>query len=66
MKDISDGGLSSFLIQKSICNFSIDSRDETVTVNECDNDLLPEPLASLFDNDVVNIDPYIIADRNQW
>ena len=34
---------SRFPIQKVIYDFSIDSRDETLTADECDNNLLPEP-----------------------
>ena len=47
---------SSFPIQKGICEFSIDSGDETLTADECDNNLLPEPLTSLFDYEAVNLE----------
>ena len=46
LKDISPNAaiFISFLIQKGTCDFSIDSRDETLTADECDSNLLPEPL----------------------
>ena len=46
---------SSFPIQKDICDISIDSGDEKLTADECDSNLLPDPLTSLFDYEAVNL-----------
>ena len=46
---------STFPIQKGICDFSVDSGDETLTADECDNNILLEPLTSLFDYEAVNL-----------
>ena len=51
---------SSFPIQKGICNFSVDSGDGTVAADECDNNLLPEPLTSLFDCEAVNLEKALL------
>ena len=58
LKDIPPNAaiFSSFLIQKGICDFSKDAGNETLTADECDNNLLPEPLTSLFDCEAVNLE----------
>ena len=62
LKDIAPNAAiySSFSIQKGICNFSVDSGDETVTADECDNNLLPEFLTSLFDYEAVNLEKALL------
>ena len=55
---------SSFTIQKDICNFSIGSGDETVTADECDSNLLPEPLTSLFDYEAVNLEKALLKEHS--
>ena len=66
LKDIAPNAaiFSSFPIQKGICNFSIDSGDETVTADECDNNLLPEPLTSLFDYEAVNLEKALLKEHS--
>ena len=58
LKDIAPNAaiFTSFPIQKDICDFSIDSGDERLTADKCDNNLSPEPLASLFDYEAVNLE----------
>ena len=46
---------STFPIQKGICDFSVDSGDETLTADECDINILLEPLTSLSDYEAVNL-----------
>lgn len=48
--------ISSFQIQKGICDFTKDSRHETVTADEWNNNLLPIAGISLFDSVAVNLD----------
>ena len=55
---------SSFPIQKGICDFSIDSGDEILTVDECDNNLLPQPLTSLFDYEAVNLEKGLLKEHS--
>ena len=66
LKDIAPNAVifSSFTIQKDICNFSIGSGDETVTADECDNNLLPEPLTSLFDYEAVNLEKALLKEHS--
>ena len=66
LKDIATNAaiLSSFLIQKGICDFSIDSRDEALTADECDNNLLPETLTSLFDYEAVNLEKALLKEHS--
>ena len=66
LKDIATNAaiLSSFLIQKGICDFSIDSRDEALTADECDNNLLPETLTSLFDYEAVNPEKALLKEHS--
>ena len=65
LKDIAPNAaiFSSFPIQKGICDFSIDSGDETLTADECDNNLLPEPLTSLFDYEAVNLEKALLKEH---
>ena len=55
---------SSFPIQKGICDFSIDSGDETLTADKCDNNLLPERLTSLFDYEAVNLEKRFLKEHS--
>ena len=55
---------SSFPIKKGICDFSIDSGDETLTADECDNNLLPEVLTSLFDYEAVNLEKALLKEHS--
>ena len=66
LKDIAPNTriFSSFAIQKSKCDFSIDSGDETLTADECDNDLLSEPLSSLFDYKAVNLQKALLKEHS--
>ena len=66
LKDIPPNAaiFSSFPIQKGICDFSIDSEDETLTTDECDNNLLPEPLTSLFDYEAVNLEKSLLKEHS--
>ena len=52
-------------IQKDICDFSIDSGDETLTEDECDNNLLPELLTSLFDYETVNLEKALLKEHSR-
>ena len=54
----------SFPIQKGICDFSIDSVDETFTADECDNNLFPEPLTSLSDYEAVNPEKGLLKEHS--
>ena len=66
LKDIATNAaiLSSFLIQKDICDFSIDSGDEALTADQCDNTLLPETLTSLFDYEAVNLEKALLKEHS--
>ena len=66
LKDIAPNAaiFSSFPIQKGICDFSIDSGDETLTADECDNNLLPENLTSLFDYTAVNLEKALLKEHS--
>ena len=66
LKDIAPNAaiFSSFLIQKGVCDFSIDCGDETLTADECDNNLLPEPLTSLFDYEAVNLEKALLKEHS--
>ena len=55
---------SSFPIQKGQCDFSIDSEDEILTADECDNNLLPQPLTSLFDYEAVNLEKGLLKEHS--
>ena len=66
LKDISPNAaiFSSFPVQKSVCDVSIDSRDETFTADECDNNILPEPLTSLFDYEAVSLEKALLKEHS--
>ena len=66
LKDIAPNAaiFSSFPIQKGVCDFSIDSGDETLTADECDNNLLPETLTSLFDYTAVNLEKALLKEHS--
>ena len=66
LKDIAPNAaiFTSFPIQKDICDFSIDSGDERLTADKCDNNLLPEPLASLFDYEAVNLENALLKEHS--
>ena len=66
LKDIASNAsiFSSFPVQKGICDFSIDSRDETLTADKCDNNLLPEPLTSLLDYEAVNLEKALLKEHS--
>ena len=66
LKDISPNAaiFSSFPVQKSVCDVSIDSRDETLTADECDNNILPEPLTSLFDYEAVSLEKALLKEHS--
>ena len=66
IKDIASNAaiFSSFPIQKGLYDFSIDSGDETSTTDECDNNLLPEPLTNLFDYEAVNLEKALLQEHS--
>ena len=66
LKDIAPNAaiFNNFLIKKYKLDFSIDSEDETVTADECDNNLLPEPLTSLSDYEAVNLEKALLKERS--
>ena len=66
LKDIAPNAaiFSSFPIQKGIWNFSLDSGDEIVTADECDNNLLTETLTSLFDYEAVNLEKALLKEHS--
>ena len=66
LKDIAPntGIFSSFAIQKRKCDFSIDSGDQTLTADECDNNLLSEPLSSLLDYKAVNLQKAVLKEQS--
>ena len=66
LKDIAPNAaiFNSFPILKGICDFSIDSGDETLTADECDNNLLPEPVTSLFDYEAVNLEKALLKEHS--
>ena len=66
LKDIAPntGKFSSFAIQKRKCDFSIDSGDQTLTADECDNNLLSEPLSSLLDYKAVNLQKALLKEHS--
>ena len=55
---------SKFPIQKGICDFSVDSGDETLTADECDSNILLEPLTSLFDYEAVNLEKALLKEHS--
>ena len=65
LKDVAPNAaiFNSFPIQKVIYDFSIDCRDETLTADECDNNLLPETLTSLSDYDAVNLEKVLLNEH---
>ena len=66
LKDISPNAaiFSSFPVQKGVCDFSVDFRDETLTADECDDNILPESLTSLFDYEAVNLEKALLKEHS--
>ena len=62
LKDITANAaiFNSFPIQKDICDFSIESGDETVTADECGNNLLIKTLTSLFHYEAVTLENHCL------
>ena len=64
LKDVAPNAaiFNSFPLQKGICDSSINSGDETA--DECDNNLLPERLTSLFDYEAVNLGKALLKEHS--